>query len=211
MKKTISILLLGFSTLLTNGQSVDEALKTTLSQFYSATDVNDRIASSNRFVLIANKWSDDWITHYYAAYAKAIIGAMEKENTKKVIYFDEAEKHLETAKSHLTTENDEVYVLTAMLANMRIGVFPDQWQKYGEIFSTNIKNAKELRKENPRIYHLEGMGKFYTPEAYGGGKKSALPYFQKAAEYFNVETDTDIRKPYWGKKLNEDMVKTCSE
>jgi hypothetical protein len=211
MKKAISILFLAFSTLLANSQSVEDALKGTFAQFNAAADFNSRLASSNRFVLIANKWSSDWIAHYYAAYAKAIMGAMEKENTKKVIYFDEAEKHLETAKSHLTTENDEIYVLTAMLANMRIGVFPDQWQKYLEMFSTNIKKAKELRKENPRIYHLEGMGKFYTPEAYGGGKKSALPYFQKAAEYFNMESDTDIRKPFWGKMLNEDMVKACSE
>jgi hypothetical protein len=211
MKRTISILLLGFSTLLTNGQSVDEALKTTLSQFYSAADFNGRIASSNRFVLIANKWPSDWATHYYAAYAKVLIGAMEKDNVKKVIYFDEAEKHLETAKSNLKTENDEVYVLTAMIASMRIGIFPDQWQKYVEIFSTNIQKAKALRTENPRIYYLEGTSKFYTPEAYGGGKKSALPYFQKAAEYFNTEVDTDIRKPSWGKKQNEDLIKACLE
>jgi hypothetical protein len=209
MKKTIGILLLAFSTLFVHAQSVEEALKSTLIQFNSATDFNGRIASSNRFVLIANKWSDDWVTHYYAAYIKVIIGATEKENTKKIIYFDEAEKHLEAAKSHLTIENDEIYVLTAMIASMRIGVFPDQWQKYGEIFGANIKRAKDLRKENPRIYYLEGMNKFYTPEAYGGGKESALPYFQKATEYFNLETDADIRKPYWGKKQNEEFVKKC--
>jgi hypothetical protein len=212
MKKTItSIFLFTCSVLFVNAQTVEEALKTTLTQFHSAADQNGMIASSNRFVLIANKWNTDWATHYYAAYAKSIIGAMEKDNTKKIAYFDEAEKHLETAKTNLKSENDEVCVLTAMIASMKIGVYPDQWQKYMEIFSSNLQKAKALRAENPRIYYVEGTSKFYTPEAYGGGKKIALPYFQKAAEYFNAESELDIRKPFWGKRQNEELVKKCME
>ncbi len=212
MKKSIiGIFLFTCSVLFVNAQTVEEALKATLTQFHSAPDLNGMIASSNRFALIANKWNTDWVTHYYAAYAKSLLGALEKDNTKKIIYLDEAEKHLETAKSHLTTENDEVFALTAMIASMKIGIYPDQWQKYGEVFADNIKRAKQIRKENPRIYYVEGMSKFYTPEAYGGGKTSALPYFQKAAEYFNTENELDIRKPYWGKKQNEELVKRCAE
>lgn len=212
MKKSIiSIFLFSCSILFVNAQTVEEALKTTLTQFHTAADQNGMIASSNRFVLIANKWNTDWVTHYYAAYAKTIIGAMEKDNTKKIIYFEEAEKHLESAKTHLKSENDEVCVLTAMIASMKIGVYPDQWQKYMEIFSSNLQKAKSLRAENPRIYYVEGTSKFYTPEAYGGGKKSALPYFQKAAEYFNTENELDIRKPFWGKRQNEELVKKCTE
>jgi hypothetical protein len=212
MKKSIIVIfLLTYSIHFANAQSVEEALKTTLSQFHSATDQNGRIAGCNRFILISNKWNNDWATHYYAGYANTIIGALEKDNAKKIMYLDEAEKHLETTKSHLTTENDEVYVLTAMLASLRIGVYPDQWQKYLEIFSSNLQKAKALRVENPRIYYVEGTSKFYTPEAYGGGKKSALPYFQKAAEYFNTENELDIRKPFWGKRQNEELVKKCAE
>lgn len=211
MKKITCTLFIMLCAFFAKAQTVEEALKTTMTQFHSASDQNGMIASSNRFVLIANKWSTDWVTHYYAAYAKSIIGVMEKDNTKKVAYFDEADKHLETAKTQLTIENDEIYVLTAMIASLRLSVYPDQWQKYGEIFGTNIKKAKELRKENPRIYYLEGMSKFYTPEAYGGGKQSALPYFQKAAEYFTTENESDIRKPFWGKRQNEELLKKCGE
>ncbi|MFM9839426.1 MAG: hypothetical protein ACKVOQ_14250 [Cyclobacteriaceae bacterium] len=209
MKKTISTLLVILSVFFAKAQTVDEALKSTLTQFHSAADLNAMIASGNRFVLIANKWSTEWVAHYYAAYSKSVIGAMEKDNAKKIIYFDEAEKHLEAAKTKLKTENDEICVLTAMIASMKIGIYPDQWQKYMEIFSANLQKAKSLRAENPRIYYVEGTSKFYTPETYGGGKKSALPYFQKAAEYFNVETDADVRKPSWGKKQNEEFVKKC--
>jgi hypothetical protein len=212
MKKSIIVIfLLTYSIHFANAQSVEEALKTTLSQFHSATDQNGRIAGSNRFILISNKWNNDWATHYYAGYANAIMGALEKDNAKKIMYLDEAEKHLGAAKSHATIENDEVFALTAMVASMKIGVYPDQWQKYMEIFSSNLQKAKALRAENPRIYYIEGMSKFYTPETFGGGKKNALPYFQKASEYFNSENESDIRKPFWGKQQNEEMLKKCTE
>jgi hypothetical protein len=98
-----------------------------------------------------------------------------------------------------------------MIASMKIGIYPDQWQKYMEIFSSNLQKAKSLRAENPRIYYIEGMSKFYTPETFGGGKKNALSYFQKASEYFNSENESDIRKPFWGKQQNEEMLKKCTE
>jgi hypothetical protein len=80
-----------------------------------------------------------------------------------------------------------------------------------EVYNANLSKAKQLRKENPRIYYIEGISKFYTPEAYGGGKKNALVYFEKAEEYFKKETKNDIRKPYWGQEHNETMLKGCRE
>ncbi len=207
--KTKMLLLLVLCTSFLHAQTVDEALQSTLRQFYAASTQEERLASCNRLSLIANKWNSEWFTHYYSAYTKTLLGVYEQDRTKKIGYFEEAEKNLETARSK--QDNDEVYALAAMIASMKIGIYPDQWQKYGDQFATNIKKAKDLRKENPRLYYLEGMSKFYTPEAYGGGKKSALPYFQKAAEYFALESDTDIRKPSWGKKQNGEMIKKCEE
>ncbi|NOS92775.1 MAG: hypothetical protein HOP30_12695 [Cyclobacteriaceae bacterium] len=209
--KTRMLLLLLVCTTFVHAQTVDEALQTTVRQFYAASTQEERLARSNRLSLIANKWNAEWFTHYYSAYAKTLLGVYEQDQTKKISYFEEAEKNLETARATAKGANDEVYALAAMIASMKIGIYPDQWQKYGDQFATNIKKAKDLRKENPRLYYLEGMSKFYTPEAYGGGKKSALPYFQKAAEYFALESDADIRKPSWGKKQNEEMIKKCEE
>lgn len=209
--KTRLLLLVLLCTSFLHAQTVDKALQTTVLQFYAASTQEDRLACSNRLSLIANKWNAEWFTHYYSAYTKTLLAVYEQDRMKKINYFEEAEKNLETARATAKSENDEVYALTAMIASMRIGIFPDQWQKYSEVFAFNMKKAKEIRKENPRLYYLEGMSKFYTPEAYGGGRKSALPYFQKAAEYFALESDTDIRKPSWGKKQNEEMLKKCEE
>ncbi|MBY0434822.1 MAG: hypothetical protein K2U26_12000 [Cyclobacteriaceae bacterium] len=210
MKKLITLLFIT-STLVAKSQTVEEAIKTTLTQWETAADQTARMAAVNRFGLIANKWSTEWVAHYYAGYIKTITGAIEADKVKKSQFFNEAEKSLEAAKANGASENDEVYVLLAMISSNRIGLDPEAWQKHMEVYSTNLRKAKQLRKENPRIYYIEGMSKYYTPEAYGGGKKNALIYFEKAEEYFKNETNTDIRKPYWGREQNSKMLEQCNQ
>jgi hypothetical protein len=209
MKKLMILLFLAL-TLKAHAQTIEEAIQTTLSQF-NPGDRTAMMAAVNRFDLIAKKWNTDWVSHYYAAYAKTIAGATETDMTKKAQFFNEAEKSLEAAKETGAAENDEVYALLAMISSNRIGLDPEAWQKHMEVYNTNLSKAKQLRKENPRIYYIEGISKFYTPEAYGGGKKNALIYFEKAEEYFKKETKNDIRKPYWGQEHNETMLKGCRE
>jgi hypothetical protein len=81
--------------------------------------------------------------------------------------------------------------------------------KYGQIFSSNLEKAKEVNPENPRMYYLQGTSKLFTPKAYGGGKKVALPYFEKAKTLFEKESNDDITKPNWGKKHNEGFLAEC--
>ena len=38
---------------------------------------------------------------------------------------------------------------------------------------------------------------------FGGGKKAALPYLEKADELFAKEGTDDITRPYWGKRTND--------
>ena len=209
MKKLMFLLFLSLTSI-AHAQTIEEAIQTTLRQF-NPGDRTATMAAVNRFDLIAKKWNTDWVSHYYAAYAKTIAGATETDVAKKAQFFNEAEKSLEAAKENGAAENDEVFALLAMISSNRIGLEPEAWQKHMEVYSTNLRKAKQLRKENPRIYYIEGMSKFYTPEAYGGGKAAALIYFEKANEYFKTETNTDIRKPTWGKKQNEEMLKKCSE
>jgi len=43
---------------------------------------------------------------------------------------------------------------------------------------------------------------------FGGGKKAALPYFEKAATLFSKENDNDIVNHIsWGKAVNEHFLK----
>ena len=62
----------------------------------------------------------------------------------------------------------------------------------------NLEKAKELNPDNPRIYLQRGISKFYTPKMFGGGKKAAAPYFEKAQGLFAKEQHTDISQSLTG-------------
>jgi hypothetical protein len=59
------------------------------------------------------------------------------------------------------------------------------------------------------MYYLQGTSKYFTPKAYGGGKKIAQPYFEKAEALFAKEAGGDIAKPYWGKMQNSYFLEQC--
>jgi hypothetical protein len=169
-----------------------------------------KIEQSNKLTMIARKWSDSWETHYYNAYSKAILSYMEEKEEKKDAYLEEAEKEMETAKDLLKTENDETHILEAVIANARLAVKPmNRWQKYGKIFDEHLAKAKEINPNNPRYYLVMGRSKFYTPKAFGGGKKKAIEYFEKAKGLFAQEKGGDMSHPYWGKGETEYYINEC--
>lgn len=187
------------------------ALEKTFIAFDTTMDMSKKVEQSNKLDLIAKKWPDAWETHYYNAYAKALLSYMEEKEAKKDAYLDEAEKELETAKEQLKTENSETHVLEAVIANARLAVNPmSRWQKYGKLFDEHLSKAKELNVNNPRVYLVTGRSKFYTPKAFGGGKKNALPYFEKAQALYKDEKGGDISQPFWGKGETEYYIKQCN-
>lgn len=193
-------------------QDFKPMLEKTFVAFDTSSSMDTKIEQSNKLSLIAKKWDNQWVTHYYLAFSKAVLSYLEKDPGKRDAYLDEADKEKEDAVSILKKENDETYVLGALIANARLAVDPMQrWQKYGAIFSSDLESAKDLNPDNPRMYYLQGINKFHTPKAYGGGKTAALPYFEKAEPLFAKEAGNDITKPYWGKAKNSDFLTQCKQ
>jgi hypothetical protein len=235
MKKKLSSLFIicifiiksGFSQPLpdtTNKQSVEtdtavsplQVFKLILSEsftgFDTATSANSRQIAGNRLGLIANKWAEQWAAQYYACYSTIVLSFFEKDETKKDAYLDESDKYIAKVKELKPGENDETYVMAALIANARIAVKPgSRWKQYGDIFNADIEKAKGLQPHNPRIYYLQGNSILHTPKMFGGGAKNALPYFEKADSLFQSEKSDDIFKPFWGKKQNAEMLKSCQE
>lgn len=181
-------------------QDLSAALTPTITAFDTTWEQSAKTALGNRIELIAKKWPDQWITAYYAAYSKAQLSYGEKEVSKKDALLDAGEEHLAITVKLLGKETDETHVLRALLANARIGVDPQgRWQKYGKQFDAELDAAKGLNANNPRIYLLRGISKFYTPKMFGGGKKAAKPYFVKTEELFANNPPTGISEgPAWG-------------
>ena len=216
MKKIILSGAMALAALSTQAQDFKPVLEKTFTVFDTTWNQDAKVEQSNKLSLIAKKWDNEWITHYYAAYSKIALTYQEKDATKKDAYLDDADKELEDAVSILKKQNDETYVLGAMIANGRIGVDPmARWQKYGTVFSGDLESAKDINPDNPRMYMEQGISKFYTPKAYGGGKKAAMPYFEKAEALFAKEAGTpaahDITMPHWGKRTNDYFINLCKQ
>lgn len=212
MKKIILMGVTAIAVLTAQAQDYKAPLEKTFLAFDTTWNQDVKVEQSNKLSLIAKKWSGEWVTHYYAAYSKAQLSYMEKDAAKRDAYLDEADKEKEEAISILKKENDETYVLGAMIANARMAVDPMQrWPKYGKLFSENLESAKGINPDNPRMYYLQGTSKYFTPKAYGGGKKSAQPYFEKAEPLFAKETGKDISMPHWGNDKNNYFLTQCKQ
>jgi len=212
MKNIILTGAMALTVMTAQAQDFKAALDNTFTAFDTSTSFDVKVQQSNKLTLIAKKWDNEWVTHYYLAFSKAVLSYLEKDPGKRDAYLDEADKEKDEAVSILKKENDETYVLGALIANARLAVDPMQrWQKYGATFSSDLESAKALNPDNPRMYYLQGIAKFHTPKAYGGGKAAALPYFEKAQPLFAKETGNDITKPHWGKEKNSDFLTQCKQ
>ncbi len=212
MKKIILLVIVALSFANAQAQDFKVFLEKTFFAFDTATNLNSKVEQSNKMGLIAKKWSTEWTTHYYASLCKAIISYTEPEAAKRDAYLDEADKEHDEAVSILGKENDETYVLAAMIANARLAIDPGQrWMKYGKVFSANLESAKAINPYNARMYYLQGTSKLHTPKAFGGGKKAAISSFEKADELFAKQGNKDITKPYWGKKQNDFNLAECKK
>ena len=191
-------------------QDFKPVLTTTFTAFDTTwTDQQAKADLGNKLILIAKKWPNEWSTNYYAAYSRIQLSYNDKlDAAKRDAYLDEADNYRDEALKLLGGKpTDEMYVMAAQIANARMSIDGKaRWQKYGKVFEENLESAKKLNPDNPRIYLLRGISKFFTPKMFGGGAKAATPYFEKAQGLFAKEAKDDITKPYWGNGTNEYFI-----
>jgi nucleoside-diphosphate-sugar epimerase len=160
---------------------------------------------------VKNQYPANWIPAYYSAYCAVQMSYFETNVKLKDIYLDAADKSLAVVKESCPLK-DEVFVLTAMVANARLAVDPqNRWKEYGKIFDENLELAKKENENNPHIYLAKGMSVYYTPKMFGGGAKNAMEYFTKAEEKYKLQTETKVEKPFWGKATTEYMIAECKK
>lgn len=197
------------NTVGSKAQTMEESLNKALTQMDSIKGLSDMMSVSSQLDMIADKWSNEWSANYYAAYAKVIASFIVQDVKKKDLFLDAADKYLEKVMSQ-ENENDETYVLAALITSARIAVDgQNRGMQYGALVSQYLEKAEKINPENPRIYYLKGSSLFYQPEMYGGGKDKAKPYLQKAKDLFAKESKKSVLKPYWGEKQNLDYLKQC--
>ena len=176
------------------------AMKANISQIDSMMGKGNGAELANNFERIADAEKTQWLPYYYAASCTIMQGYTEKDNSKKDAIADKAKQLIDKAEVILGKENSETDVIKSMIATTHMMVDPQsRYMTYGPESTGFIEKSEALDSTNPRPVLLQAESKFYTPEAFGGGKGVAKEYFDKAKtldENFKPETELS---PNWGK------------
>ena len=112
-------------------------------------------------------------------------------------------------KAEAIEKNAEIYGLRYMSATQQALLDPQtRSQTYGRQATDYLQEGMKLDPGNPRLYYLQGQNTFGTPEPFGGGKKKAKPWFEKAVALYKTYQVKPLY-PHWGQKSSEDMLAKC--
>jgi hypothetical protein len=214
MKNTFFLLLtVCFSNILfAQSDKYAAAMEKNISMLDSAMQKGNAIELANNFERIGDAEKTQWLAYYYASYCTVMKAFTEEDKTKTDAIADKADQLITKAEEILGKENSETDVVKSMIASAHMMVDPQtRWQQYGQTSSGNIEKAKQLDPTNPRPVFLEGQAKFYTPEAFGGGKAPAKPLFEKALAMFDTFKAETPLHPNWGKAATEYFLSLASK
>lgn len=167
-------------------------------------------ALENNFERIANVKQTEWLPYYYAGFCQVMLAFMEQDNSKVDALSDKAGE-LATKAAALSKDNSEITCLQSMVASSRIKVDPQsRGMEFGMKSAQLLKAAQKLDTSNPRVYLLDGQGKFYTPEQYGGGKDAAKPILEEAVQKFASFKPASALAPHWGEERAKLLLAQCS-
>lgn len=136
-----------------------------------------------------------------AAYANDLtqLDILAQENTgydRAYAFYREAQLRFSSADQNLQPildqatailtpmEDPEAKVLLAAVHNLTMGLSPQRAAQLAPEVEQLLNAAKEDDKTRGRALLIEGINRFYTPAAYGGGAESARERLQQAAEHF---------------------------
>ena len=182
------------------------AMQKNIALLDSAKSTADLEAVSNAFTRVGDAEKTQWLPYYYAALAQTRIGWTDNKVDKDQL----AEKiKALVAKAEAIEKNAELCTISNMAATQQMLVDPQsRWQTYGMEASAALEAGMKLDPNNPRLYYLQGMSVFGTPEQFGGGKDRAKPIFQKAVELYKTFQVKPLY-PNWGQKEAADMLAKC--
>lgn len=188
---------------------LDEAIKKGLEMIIKSKGSEDFIKSANHFERIAQVETKAWLPQYYAAYSNMIAGIETEDKATKDKLWDKGLQQVEQANT-LSPENDEIYALKGYLEYMKLSIDPQSRLNYMGESAASLEHAKKINPDNPRVYLISGQNKFYTPEAFGGGKTNAKPILETAAAKFTIFNATNPLMPDWGSERVKVLLAQCN-
>lgn len=212
MKKFLPILLL-FATGFVQAQSEKYigAMKKNLVLLDSAKSTDDLQQCANNFERIAKAEEDQWHPYYYAAYSLVMKAFYSQDKLAIDPICNKADEMIAFAES-LSQANSEITTLKAMALTARISVDGSRGMTMGPKATMILEEAKAQKPlNNPRALMQIAQMRYYTPEAFGGGKASGIEVLKKAiAAYQEFKPENEL-DPVWGKPYAEKMLTDWSK
>jgi hypothetical protein len=210
--KTIIAAIVLLSTVSVNAQSDKYAstMQKNLSMFDSAKTSQDFQSLSAAFERIGDAEKTQWLPYYYAGLALSTMGWADP-NIDKDANAERIKSLCDKAEALTTDDGDksEISALRNMAATQQMVVDPQtRWQTYGMEAGQALQKGMQLNPNNPRLYYLQGMSLFNTPEQFGGGKDKAKPVFEKSVELFKTDQPKQLY-PHWGQQQAQEMLAKC--
>jgi hypothetical protein len=211
MKKILlAIALIGAVNVNAQSDKYIATMQQKLSMFDSVKTTADYQSLSDAFARIGDAEKTQWLPYYYAGLSLSTMGwkdqSVDKDaNSAKIkSYCDKAE-----ANTTLASDKAEIEVLRNMAATQEMLVDPQtRWQTSGMEAAADLQTGMQLDPNNPRLYYLQGMSLFGTPEQFGGGKDKAKPVFEKAIALYKTFVVKPLY-PNWGEKQATDQLALC--
>jgi hypothetical protein len=187
------------------------AMKQNVAQVDTAHTLDALVDLGNRFERIGEAEKTQSLPYYYAAYCQVMTTFLGADKSKADEIANKAEDLITKAES-LDKATSETWVIRSMIATAHMMVDPqNRYMQYGPPQMEAIKKAEALDSTNPRPIYLEGQNKFYTPEAFGGGKAIAKPLFEKALAMFATFKPASEIAPSWGMHATEYFLSMCNQ
>ena len=157
---------------------------------------------ANSFERIANAEKTQWLPYYYAALVNINMANQYftlQQPDKIDPLMDKAQPLLLKAQE-LEKNNSELYCLEKMYNTGKMMADPmNRYMTYGPAAAQALETAKGLDPANPRVYLLEGIDKYYTPEQYGGSKTEGKALFAEAEKKLETFKPKSSIHPSWGR------------
>jgi hypothetical protein len=207
MKRIITaIALLVTGSLNAQSDEYMQAMKTNLAKFDSVKTTAEYQALAGTFERIGDAEKTQWLPYYYAGLALTTAGWMD-QNMDKDANAEKAKAFC--TKAEAIEKNAEILTIRNMAATQQMMVDPQsRWMSYGQEASSYLQKGMQIDPNNPRLYYLQAMSVFGTPEQFGGGKAKAKPIFEKAVALFKSESPKPTY-PHWGRKEAEAKLAGC--
>lgn len=180
---------------------------TDLVQQIQNTHQGSYMAFANKLERIAAAETTEWLPNYWAGYCLINESYTKAEAADKDMILEKAEIFVNKA-AELSPNNAEIEILKANWTMAKLSADPmSRWQSLNGKFNKHLDNAAAIDPKNPRIFYVKAVNLYYTPEGFGGGKKTSAPLFEKALEFFKDHTNSLAYSPSWGKAESEYFLK----